>query len=521
MRTILSTCFLLLSVACASNARQSAMPPPASAPAAAAARSGGGSADRAEAWLEMFARGYFPGRSGQVFYVPHEGDFLVDKDPLYQFMHGSPWSYDTSIPLLFHGGKFIKPGVYGIDAVQQDVVPTLAAILDTTPPPTVTGRVLKEALAGATVRPRIIALFVLDGMRRDYFDTYRDVLPTLTRLRNDGAWFTSAHTNSLPTATSLGHATIGTGSDPRIHGLVVNRFYNRVTRAPQESYFNLDPGELMALTLADVWNLDTDGKAVIVGQGGAIRAVAGLVGHGSCLVNGRRVMAASYSTRNSGEWETNETCYTMPAVLKGMTPERYWKEANGKWLDHDIANPSAFRASGLFHRFEGDALASVLEASTIGADDVTDLVLVNMKGPDYVAHAYGPESREIRELMIELDRQLGRALQILDKKAGPNQTVVAITADHGMPAEPPKGRRRIMPAEVVAALDKRFSPTPPSIVEFFSDSANAQIHLNETRLQELGITLDQVAAFLRETFFAVVFTEDEVRKAQARLPMRR
>jgi hypothetical protein len=51
-------------------------------------------------WLDAFARGYFPGRSGQIFLVPREGDFIVDRNPLYAFMHGSPWSYDTHIPLL-------------------------------------------------------------------------------------------------------------------------------------------------------------------------------------------------------------------------------------------------------------------------------------------------------------------------------------------------------------------------------------------------------------------------------------
>ena len=48
----------------------------------------------------MFARGYFPGRSGQVFLVPKQGRFVTSHDPLYPFMHGSPWDYDTHIPLL-------------------------------------------------------------------------------------------------------------------------------------------------------------------------------------------------------------------------------------------------------------------------------------------------------------------------------------------------------------------------------------------------------------------------------------
>ena len=48
----------------------------------------------------MFARGYFPGRSGQVFVVPKQGWFVTSRDPLYRFMHGSPWDYDTHIPVL-------------------------------------------------------------------------------------------------------------------------------------------------------------------------------------------------------------------------------------------------------------------------------------------------------------------------------------------------------------------------------------------------------------------------------------
>jgi arylsulfatase A-like enzyme len=467
----------------------------------------------------MFARGYFPGRSGQVFYVPRQGDFLVDKDPLYQFMHGSPWPYDTAIPLIFHGRRFVRPGRYDMPAVQQDVAPTLAALLHVSMPPTATGRVLEGALTGTTGRPRVIVLFVLDGMRVDYFDKYGDLVPTLSRLRREGAWFERMRANALPTATSLGHATIGTGADPRVHGLVVNRLFNRVSGSAQESYNNLDPGELMALTLADVWNIATDGKAHIIAQGGAIRAAAGLVGHGACLVNGHRVMAASYSTRNRGEWETNEECYTMPAVLKGMTPEPYWTKAQGRWMGHDIASPGAFRSSAVFQRFEGDALAAVLESSPIGSDDVTDLVLVNTKGPDYVGHAYGPDSAEIRDLMAELDRQIARALEIVEKKAGADNTVVAVTADHGMPAEPPVQGRRIMPAEVAAALNQRFSPTPPVVVQFFSDAANAQVHLDTGRLQQLGFSLDDVARFLEERYFLVAFTEDEVRAASRRLPL--
>jgi hypothetical protein len=104
------------------------------------------SADR-QAWLDQFARGYFPGRSGQIFLVPREGDFVVDRDPLYVFMHGSPWKYDTHVPLLFHGAPFVKQSVSNDFVTQQDIVPTLAALLGTVPPATAVGQPLRQALA--------------------------------------------------------------------------------------------------------------------------------------------------------------------------------------------------------------------------------------------------------------------------------------------------------------------------------------------------------------------------------------
>jgi hypothetical protein len=460
----------------------------------------------------MFARGYFPGRSGQLFVIPREGDIITDRDPLYGFMHGSPWDYDVHIPLLLHGTPFVKRGEYRDQVVQQDVAPTLAALIGATAPATMTGRVLREAIDTGS-RPKVVVLLVLDAMRADYFDTYAEVMPTLSRLRREGAWFTNTRINYLPTLTSVGHATVGTGTDPRIHGLAANNLFNRVTGRPQPAYEALDPGELMALTLADVWNLATDGRAIIVGQGGAIRATAGLVGRGACLVNGRRVIAASYNTRDAG-WETNPRCYTLPDYLSAINGERYWQEAGGKWMGHDISNGSAFRASSLFQRFEGEALAAVASNEAFGADEITDLLMVNTKGPDYVGHAYGPDAPEMKEEMAELDRQTARLLEIIDRKAGPNGRLLAITADHGMPGEPMPGRRHYV-EDITQRIHARFDPAEKKLVTYYGDAANNQIFIDTVRLAALGFSLQDVATMLEaEPYIRAAFAEDEVRRAQ-------
>jgi len=467
-------------------------------------------------WLEMFARAYFPGRSGQVFIVPRQGHVITSRGP-YPFMHGSPWEYDVHIPLLLYGPGQIVPGDYTQSAVQQDVAPTLASIIGAYRPPTMAGRVLMEALAPNAPRPRLVVLMVFDGMRADYFDKYADVMPTLTRLRRDGAWFRNTRINYLPTLTSIGHATIGTGADPSVHGLVVNNLFNRVTGKPQETYLDLNPDEMMALTLADVWNLTTDGRAIIVGQGGAIRATAGLLGHGACIVSGRKVMASSYSTRDAG-WETNPDCYRLPDYLKAINGRPFWEEAGGTWMGHQINNPPAFRSSSLFQRFEGEALAAVATNEAFGADDVTDLLFVNTKGPDYVGHAYGPDSPEIKVEMEELDRQVARLLDILTAKAGPNGLVVAITADHGMPMEPEQGRRHYI-TDIAARIHGAFDPDDKKVITYYGDAANSQVFIDTERLRTRGFSLKDITTMLEgEPYVAAAFTEEEVQHARRALP---
>ncbi len=131
----------------------------ATAPAGAAALTA------RQRFLEMFARAYFPGRTGQLLVVPREGDFITRPDPDVAYMHGSPWEYDVSIPLMFVGPA-VRTGRYSMPAVQQDVAPTLAAALGVQMLPTVTGRVL-PVLRTDFARPRVVMLVVLDGMRRD------------------------------------------------------------------------------------------------------------------------------------------------------------------------------------------------------------------------------------------------------------------------------------------------------------------------------------------------------------------
>ena len=60
--------------------------------------------------------------------------------------HGSPYTYDTNVPLAFYGKTWIKPGKYPRAAAVADIAPTLSYLLEIRPPSGSEGRVLEEIL---------------------------------------------------------------------------------------------------------------------------------------------------------------------------------------------------------------------------------------------------------------------------------------------------------------------------------------------------------------------------------------
>lgn len=463
-------------------------------------------------FLTMFARAYVPGRSGQLMIVPHQGEIMTRDEPTARFMHGSGWTYDTAIPVFFVGPQ-IAAGIHTTPARQQDIAVTLARALGVSMPATATGQVLPVLRANAP-RPRAAFVLVLDGMRIDYFDRYAKEMPALSALRKRAAWFSGARVDYIPTNTGVGHATIATGADPRLHGITGNNLFDRAKRARHDMFQGWNPRDLTALTLADVWQLTTGGRAIVIAQGSSAPAATALAGHGACQVGGSRVLHAAYD-QTGGVWKTNADCFTLLPAVGALNARTLWP-TDGMWMGHKVDTPAEVRYSGLFPRFETEAFLRMVESQPIGADSIPDLLLLNFKGADYVGHKHGPESKEMAAALGEIDRQLARILAAIEAKVGADY-LLAVTADHGMPSEPPKGRSRRIAIELHETINARFDPTRKAVVSYY-EPENSQIFVDPDRLAELKLTLNDLAAFLRQQpFIHSVFTEDQVAKAAASL----
>jgi hypothetical protein len=90
-------------------------------------------------------RNFHPARSGDIYIVQDAYWFHFDRGPV-AAMHGSPWSYDVHVPILF-AGPGIERRIVTRRVHPVDVAPTLSAYLGMTAPGSASGTILTEIIA--------------------------------------------------------------------------------------------------------------------------------------------------------------------------------------------------------------------------------------------------------------------------------------------------------------------------------------------------------------------------------------
>jgi hypothetical protein len=96
--------------------------------------------------LEQVRNNHHVSRSGDIYIIQQPYWFLFDKGPV-AAMHGSPWRYDTHVPIIFSGPGIPAKKVYR-RVHPVDVAPTIAARLGMSPPASAQGSPLPEVLEG-------------------------------------------------------------------------------------------------------------------------------------------------------------------------------------------------------------------------------------------------------------------------------------------------------------------------------------------------------------------------------------
>jgi len=376
--------------------------------------------------------------------------------------------------------------------------------------------------------PKLVVVLVADQMRADYLERYSGKFTGgLRRLMDKGAWFQRAAYQYLNTITCAGHSTIGTGTFPYQHGMILNTWFDRKTGKTtectddaKEREINYDgltgPGDsgrrIRTPTLADAIRAH-HGRVVTMSM--KARSAIGLAGHGGDIV-------LWFDTR--GGWQTSTAFAAKPTPIiqqyiaqhpvtsdYGFSWERLYdpsvyqnkddnpaERAPTGWtrtfphvLGSKSGKPDAqfyghWMRSPRSDAYLGKMAAATVDALSLGKGPQTDFLGVSFSALDLIGHAYGPNSHEVQDIVARLDVTIGELLDHLDATVGAGNYVVAFSADHGVaqiPEDTGAGGRETND-ETTAAINKALVPfLGPGT--YIANAAYTDIYLQKPALKRM------------------------------------
>lgn len=322
----------------------------------------------------------------------------------------------------------------------------------------------------AGARPRLGVVVVFDQLRSVEVDRYAPFFGAGGFGGLSGARY-DADYSFASTETAPGHATLFTGANPVVHGIVTNQWFADGKRqyVVEDAAFPVhgaaagvgrSPLQLVAPTLGDAMKGESAGRARVV--------TVSLKDRAAILSGGRSADLAIWYDPDQGRFTTGrfwvETMppwldtlgaelpkqtlasgpwnpLPVPGALAALVPPDDRKgEGSAKGLSptfpHDFGAAAPELRRGLYRMSPGameDVFQLALKAVDefgLGADDEPDLLVVSISSTDYIGHNFGPDSLEQLDMLRRADRALRAFLQRLEGRVGRRGFALAVTADH-------------------------------------------------------------------------------------------
>jgi len=398
--------------------------------------------------------------------------------------------------------------------------------------------------------PKLLVVISVDQFSADLWDEYRPHFTGgLARLAQ-GTVFHNGYQSHAATETCPGHSTILTGDHPSRTGIIANVWTDQATARTDKSVYcaedehvsgssssnyTVSPLHLMVPTLGELMKArwPTSRNVAVAGKD---RAAVMMTGH---LVDQRWYWAGkSYVTDGAGSVPAvvpkvnAAVTAALAQVREPLAPPPYCRtkaraipvEGGGKpvgagQLGRAAGDAAAFRASP---EFDGDTLAlaaGLVDEMRLGRGATPDVLAVSLSATDYVGHTYGTEGEEMCLQVLELDREVGDFLAMLDSR-GIDYSVV-LTADHGGKDIPERERLAGVSSAIRADPALRASVIGPKLVGqlgltgpgLFGDlGGDVYIDRKLSPRDQKRLLSAAVAAYRAHPQVAAVFTADELAK---------
>jgi predicted AlkP superfamily pyrophosphatase or phosphodiesterase len=391
-------------------------------------------------------------------------------------------------------------------------------------------------------RPKLVVGIVVDQMRYDYLYRYWSKYGNegFKKLLSQGFNFKNTQYSYVPTYTGPGHASIYTGSVPAINGIIGNNWYDRnqkkdvycvedttVQTVGSSSKAGLmSPANLKTTTITDELRLATNKQSKVVG--------VALKDRGSILPAGHLANGAYWFDSQSGNWITStyyqeqlpqwvqefnnrkladqylsqpwETLLPIEEYTESTADDMPWERAlKGEKKPVFPHNVPAIRGKDFDlirsvpagNTITKDFALAALRGEKLGKDEVTDFLTVSFSTPDYVGHAFGPNSIEAQDVFLRLDREMAELVSTIENEVGKGEVLFFLTADHGAAHVPAFLQEMKVPAgvgssaivrdSVDAYLDKTYGKA-----DWVERYMNQQIYLNRAVIESKKLDMADV-----------------------------
>lgn len=375
--------------------------------------------------------------------------------------------------------------------------------------------------------PKLVVGIVVDQMRPDYLTRFysRFGEDGFKRLMTKGFRCDNTFIPYTPTYTACGHSCVYTGSVPALHGIVGNNWYDKEkkkqvyctdddtaqTVGGNSVAGKMSPRNLWATTVTDELRLSTNFRSKAIG--------IALKDRGAILPAGHTANAAYWFDNATGGWISSthylkalpdwvnalnakhlpdayiatpwNTLYPIETYVQSTADAMGYENGaavGGTAFPHKV-DPSKsdkyedFRTTPYGNSFTAEMAKAAVEGEGLGTRGVTDFLAVSFSSTDYVGHAFGPNSIEVEDIYLRLDKDLADLFNYLDAKIGKGQYLVFLTADHAVAHVPAFAKEHKLPAglsntttiktAVNEALQKEFG-----VANLAVNVINYQVHLN-------------------------------------------
>ncbi len=387
----------------------------------------------------------------------------------------------------------------------------------------------------AVPQPKLIVIISIDQMRGDYLYRWdRFWIGGFRRLLEHGRSFSQCFYEHANCQTGPGHATLATGTYPAQHSIVTNVFYDRNSRtffycaedsvAHQQGRSLLAPTFLKVPTLGDFLKEHLP-RARVVSIAHKDR-VAILTGgylpdlvvwfdpktgqwthsayYGDTLPQWLQRWAAAFPVTRWQRWQWTPMGSSAMYLTADSVPWEGSFPGGSNHFPHQLPDTSHFATFLKAYLCSPPAVADIfhlseaaIEAESLGKDSIPDLLFIGISATDYLGHRFGPDSREIAELFLAVDRYLGMFLHFLDSTV--TDYLLVLTADHGVCPIPEYLQRlelnagRLYADSIRTYLESKFHQhfgTPPT--PWVEAIVPPSVFLNHQAAEHLGIAWQTV-----------------------------